>query len=250
MKGVCRKVSDKNYLIGGAVCGLSAVLAWVLYAVGLAPVVRAAAEMDIVRRYENLAHVSPAVALVSWGGLAGALLSIPAVYAFYRDAVESRDNPEAEYSVLWVALVPAVVGLLFIMLSHAGIRFTLLYYFGREVISAGPEALPMLSHIEDALAWILSNLEFIGFFLAYGLGLFLFNLFGLRRGTIPAEFGWLGLAAGILGLSWPARYLFPGPSGWSVVICYLNLAAAQVWYLSLSLRILMTYLKAARAHRE
>ena len=234
-------MSDKNYLIGGAVCGLAAVLAWILYAAGLAPVVRAAAEADIVRRYENLASVSPAVALVAWGGLAGALLSIPAVYAFYRETAGSQDNPEADMSVLWVALVPAVTGLLFIMLSHAGIRLTLLYYFAREVISARPEALPMLSHIEDALAWILSNLEFVGFFLAFGLGLFLFNLFSLKRGTIPAEFGWLGLAAGILGLSWPARYLFSGPSGWPVVICYLNLAAAQVWYFSLSLRLLITH---------
>ena len=220
---------------------MATVLAWILYAAGLAPVVRAAAEADIVRRYENLSRVGPAVALVSWGGLAGALLSIPAVFAFYKSAACSNDDPAAAKSVLWVSLVPVVTGLLLVLLSHTGIRLTLTYYLGREVLSARPEALPMLFQIERALAWVLSNLEFVGFFLAYGLGLFLFNLFGLIRGWIPAEFGWLGLIAAILGLSWPARYLIAGPSGWSAVICYLNLAAAQVWYLSLSLRLLLVH---------
>ena len=215
----------------GAVCSFVSTAAWIAYVAALPAVTGAAAAGDIVERYRALERVRFALGVVSWGGLWGALLAIPAVFAFYR-AFRKEDD------LLRVPLIASLIGLSFLTLSHTAIRLTLLYYFAPAVLEARSEALPILIKIGDALSWVLSQLEFVGSFLAYGLGVGLFGLLTLRQKGIPRPVSVLGIVCGAFGLLWLAGYFPFELPAWLAIIPYANIAAALIWYVAMAVILL------------
>ena len=224
---------ERAFFPFGSVSSFASVAAWIAYVIALPAVMGAAAAVDIVERFRALEGIRFAFATVSWGGLWGALLGIPAFWAFYKFS-------QREDGLLRIPLMAAVVGMGFLTLSHTAIRLSLLYYFGPAVLDARPEALPILIKIGDAMGWILSQLEFFGSFLAYGIGIGLFGLLTLRRSGIPRTISILGMVCGVTGISWMMGYFPFHLPGWLSILPYLNIALALIWYVAMGVILLVS----------
>jgi hypothetical protein len=230
LEGVVLK-NERAFFIFGSICAFVSVAAWIGYVIALPSVTAAASASDIVERFRALDGVRFALSVQSWGGLWGALLGIPAFYAFFR--AFRRDD-----GLLRIPLIAAVIGLGFIALSHTAIRLSLLYHFGPAVLDARPEALPIMAKIGDAMSWALSQLEFVGSFLAYGAGIGLFAFFTLSRDGIAKIISILGIVCGAAGVMWMAGYLPLEMPGWLPVLAYLNIALALIWQAAMGVLLL------------
>lgn len=157
--------------------------------------------------------------LYGWGGVLGALATIPYIIAFFyatHDVGATRIIP----------VVLVIVGAVLTALAFFGGALNGHYIFAPALRELnGAEQLAYAT----AVSAVLNSVEAVWFFasfLAYGLGMAWFALLALRSPVIPKWLSWLGVVGGVAGISW--LFLFV-PIPFVVIWRILNILTLIVW---------------------
>ncbi|MBT3187759.1 MAG: hypothetical protein HN736_09165 [Anaerolineae bacterium] len=169
--------------------------------------------------------------LYGWGGVFGALLSIPYFLSFHYALKETG-------SVRSVTTVAAVIGS---VLAAFGFfkPLTMVYAWVPAALEASPDALPMIEIAANYASGLFEVPWWIGSFLAYSLGVGLFAYYAFRTDTGPKWLNIVGILGGITGIIW-LRYFFPVLYNWEFIGSILNILMIFIWSIGLSASLLKT----------
>jgi len=166
--------------------------------------------------------------LYGWGGVFGALLSVPYflsfAYAFKAVSVRS------------ILSTTTTVGSVLTAFGFFG-SLVMVYAWVPAALEASPDTVPMIEVIARYTSDIFEVPWWIGSFLVYGLGVGLFAAYAWRTGTGPRWLNAVGLLAGLSGIIW-LRYFFPVLYQWEMLGSIINILAISVWAIGLSASLL------------
>ena len=163
--------------------------------------------------------------LYGWGGVFGALLSIPYFLSFHYALKDAG-------SVRSVTTITAVIGSVLAAFGFFG-TLTMVYAWVPTALEANPDALPMIEIAASYASQLFEVPWWIGSFLAYGLGVGLFAYYALRTDTGPKWLNVVGLVGGLTGIIW-LRYFFPVLYNWEFLGSILNILMIFIWSIGLS----------------
>jgi hypothetical protein len=163
--------------------------------------------------------------LYGWGGVFGALLSIPYFLAFHYALKETGP-------VRSVATTTAIIGS---VLAAFGFfkPLVLIYAWVPAALEASPDILPIIEVMARYAGDLFEVPWWIGSFLAYGLGVGLFAYYAWRNDTGPKWLNGVGLIGGLSGIIW-LRYFFPVLYTWEFIGSIINILAIMIWSIGLS----------------
>ena len=167
--------------------------------------------------------------LYGWGGVFGALLSIPYFQAFQHAL---RDKVPASSVTATIAIIGCV-------LTAFGFfaALVMVYAWVPAALEASPEALPTIEITTQYASDLFEVPWWIGSFMAYCLGVGLLAYHALRTGTGPKWINVVGILGGLAGIIW-LRYFFPALYAWELIGSLINILAVTVWAIGLSAAVL------------
>ena len=163
--------------------------------------------------------------LYGWGGVFGALLSIPYFLAFHYALKDTG-------AVRSVATTEAIIGS---VLAAFGFfkPLTMIYAWVPAALEASPDTLPIIEVTARYASDLFEVPWWIGSFLAYGLGVGLFAYYAWRNGIGPKWLNGVGLVGGLSGIIW-LRYFFPILYTWELLGSIVNILTIMIWSIGLS----------------
>jgi len=163
--------------------------------------------------------------LYGWGGVFGAMLSIPYFLAFHYALKGSG-------SVRSVATTSAIIGS---VLAAFGFfkPLVMIYAWVPAALEASSDTLPVIEIIARYAADLFEVPWWIGSFLAYGLGVGLFAYYAWRNDTGPKWLNSVGLIGGLSGIIW-LRYFFRVLYTWEFIGSIVNILAIMIWSIGLA----------------
>jgi len=167
--------------------------------------------------------------LYGWGGIFGALFSIPYFLSFHY-ALKNTG------SVRSVATTAAIIGSVLAAFGFFG-TLTMIYAWVPAALEASPDALPIIEITARYSSALFEVPWWIGSFLAYGLGVGLFAYYAWRNDTGPKWLNGVGIIGGLSGIIW-LRYFFPVLYTWELLGSIVNILTIMIWSIGLSAAIL------------
>ncbi len=163
--------------------------------------------------------------LYGWGGVFGALLSIPYFLAFHHALKDTGP-------VRSVATAAAIIGSVLAAFGFFG-TLTMIYAWVPAALEASPDALPVIEGTARYASALFEVPWWIGSFMAYGLGVGLLAYFAWRNNTGPRWLNGVGLIGGLSGIIW-LRYFIPSLYAWELSGSIVNILAISIWAIGLS----------------
>ncbi|MCP4542944.1 MAG: hypothetical protein GY832_37980 [Chloroflexi bacterium] len=161
----------------------------------------------------------------SWGGVFGALLTIPYALAFHYATKDAG-------AVRSLATTTLVIGS---VLTALGFMKTLthVYFFTPAALAAPADQLQMIEIAARFAGQVFEVPWFFGSFLAYGLGAGLMAVHAWRTATGPKWLNGVGIVAGLSGIVW-LRHFFPFLMPLEALGSLVNILTVTVWCIGLS----------------
>jgi hypothetical protein len=209
----------------GLVCAILSTVGWLLYVYGSSSATSFGltdSPADLIVRI-NHAQVRRYDLLYGWGGVLGALATIPYIIAFFYAARDAG-------AVVAIPTVLVIVGAALVSLAFFGGSLNTHYIYASAL--RGLDSAEQLVYA-TAVSAVLDSVEsawFFASFLAYGLGMAWFALLALRSPSIPTWLSWIGIVGGIAGISWLSLFI---PSPLVVILRIVNILALIVWSLGM-----------------
>ncbi|MCB0123628.1 MAG: hypothetical protein KDE58_15355 [Caldilineaceae bacterium] len=157
--------------------------------------------------------------LYGWGGVLGALATIPYIIAF---SYAARDAG----AILVVPAVLAVIGAGLTAYAFLSGALNAHYVYATTLRELnGAEQLAYATAVAAALDSV-EAVWFFASFLAYGLGMGWFALLALQSAAIPRWLSWIGVVGGVTGVSWLFLFI---PIPYVVLLRMVNIVVLIVW---------------------
>jgi len=163
--------------------------------------------------------------LYSWGGVFGALLTIPYVLAF-------RAATREEVGVRSLATAAAVIGAVLTALGFMK-TLTTVYLVVPAALEASADQLPMMQIAARFAGDVFEVPWFFGSFLAYGIGVGLLAVHALRAAKGPKWVNVVGVVGGISGIIWLRPFL-PFLLPLTTLGSMVNILTVTIWCIGLS----------------
>ncbi|MCP5036640.1 MAG: hypothetical protein GY945_03455 [Rhodobacteraceae bacterium] len=207
-------------------CAIGSTIGWILFIVvstgnpSLPPI------SEPVNRLAALQAGKNSSLIYGWGGVFGALLTIPYLFAMVS-AIPSRGGEK------WIAFLAGAIGALMTAVSFMGAALAPVYYVLPHILEHPELAPSYLIALEVANAG-LEPMWFFGSFLAYGLAVVWIAYDALKAGIGPGWLNWVGIGGGIAGTVWLRPFLsFLLP--FETVGSIANIVLLSIWAVGLTL---------------
>jgi len=221
-------MSNKSMYKVGLVAAILSALGWIAFILAGNPDYSNLSGLELFQAYQGNRF---GWLLYGWGGVFGALLSIPYFLSFHYALKDSGP-------VRSLATTAAVIGSVLAAFGFFG-TLTMVYAWVPAALEASPDALPMIEIAAKYASGLFEVPWWIGSFLAYGLGVGLFAYHSLRTAAGPKWLNVLGLIGGLTGIIW-LRYFFPVLYQWEFIGSILNILMIFIWSIGLSASLLRT----------
>jgi hypothetical protein len=167
--------------------------------------------------------------LYGWGGVFGALLSIPYFQVFHRAL---KDKVPVSSMLTTTAIIGCV-------LTAYGFfaALVMIYAWVPAALEAGPEILPVIEIVTQYASDIFEVPWWVGSFMVYCLGVGLMAYYALRTDTGPRLINVVGIIGGLSGIIW-LRYFFRALYAWELIGSIINILAVTVWAIGLAVALL------------
>jgi len=208
----------------GLVAAIFSTVGWVVYILGSASLPDVSA-LDGRQFFQAFQDARVTYLLYSWGGVFGALLTIPYVLAIHAATGE-------EVGVRSLVSTTAVIGAVLTALGFMK-TLTTVYLVVPAALEASADQLPMMQIAARFAGDMFEVPWFFGSFLAYGIGIGLLAVHALRSAKGPKWVNIVGVVGGISGIIWLRPFLpflMPLTTPGSLV----NILTVTVWCIGLS----------------
>jgi len=167
--------------------------------------------------------------LYGWGGVFGALLSIPYFQTFHYVL---KDKAPASS----VAAAAAIIGCVLTAFGYFA-ALVMIYAWVPEALQASPETLPMIEITTQYASELFEVPWWVGSFMAYSLGVGLFAYFAWRSDTGPKWLNAVGILGALSGIIW-LRYFFRVLYSGELIGSLINILAVTIWAIGLSVALM------------
>lgn len=167
--------------------------------------------------------------MYGWGGVFGALLSIP-YFQVFRDALKDKVPASS------VATTTAIIGCVLTAYGFFA-ALVMIYAWVPAALEASPESLPMIGIITEYAADVFEVPWWIGSFMVYCLGVGIIAYYALRTGIGPIWVNIVGIVGGLSGIIW-LRYFFRALYAIELIGSLVNILAVTVWAIGLAVALL------------
>lgn len=213
------------YRIGLAAAILST-LGWIAFIVAGNPSYAGLSGLELFQAWQN---DRVGWLLYGWGGVFGALLSIPYFQVFHHAL---KDKVPVSSMVTTTAIIGCVLTAIGFFAA-----LVMIYAWVPAALEASPETLPTIEVVTQYAADIFEVPWWIGSFMVYCLGVGLMAYYAWRTDTGPRWVNIVGIVGGLSGIIW-LRYFFRALYAWELIGSIINILAVTVWAIGLSVVLL------------
>lgn len=207
-------------------CSIGSTFGWVLYVVGSTGLPLLPPISEPVDRLATLQAAKGSYLIYGWGGVFGALLTIPYLFAMVK-ATPTRGDQR------WIAFLAGAAGALMTAVSFMGASLAPIYFVLPKILK-DPELATSYFVALDVANSGLEPIWFFGSFLTYSLAVAWIAYDALRAGVGPGWLNWIGIAGGFAGIVWLRPFLsFLLPIG--ALGSIANIMLLSVWAIGLTL---------------
>lgn len=207
-------------------CSIGSTIGWVLFVVGSTGIPSLPPISEPIDHLTALQAAKGSSLIYGWGGVFGALLTIPYLFAI----VSAVPSPGGQK---WITFVTGASGALMTAVAFMGAALAPIYYILPKILE-NPELAPSYLVALDVGNGGLEPMWFLGSFLAYGLAVVWIAYGALRAGIGPGWLNWVGIGGGIAGIVWLRpflSFLLPLETVGSIA----NIVLLSIWAIGLTL---------------
>jgi len=215
------------YRIGLAAAILST-LGWVAFVLAGNPSYSGLSGYDLFQAWQN---DRIGWLLYGWGGVFGALLSIPYFQVFHHAL---KDKVPVSSMVTTTAIIGCVLTAFGFIAA-----LVMVYAWVPAALDASTDILPIIEIVTVYTADIFEVPWWIGSFMVYCLGTGLMAYYAWRTDTGPKWVNVAGIIGGLAGIIW-LRYFFRTLYAFELIGSLVNILAVTVWAIGLSVALLRT----------
>ena len=164
--------------------------------------------------------------LYGWGGVIGALLTIPYILAFFQAT-------EKAGSVRMVAATFAVIGAVMTADGYLSNTISLIYHSLPVALESTTETMAVMETAYYVSSDLFEPIWFVGSFLVYGVAVFFIALDAYRYTATPKWLNVVGMISGVSGLIWLRAYV-PFPGVLLIPSIMINVVGLSIWAIGLS----------------
>ena len=201
-------------------------IGWVAYIVGATGTPDLSAAETGQQFFQAMLAAKSTYLIYGWGGVFGALLSIPYVIAFY-EAVKTAG------SIRLVVVASAVIGAVMTAIGFLSNTISVAYFMLPDAIEAGAEQLDMMRIALNFATDASEGVWWVGSFLLYGIGTWMFAWYALKHTSTAKWINYVGLVGGLSGIIW-LRHFLPFLKPLILPLSLVNILAISIWSIAFS----------------
>jgi hypothetical protein len=168
--------------------------------------------------------------IYGWGGVAGALFSIPYVIAFY-EAVKKAG------SIRMIVVAFAVTGAVMTAIGFLSNTISVAYFMLPDAVEASADQLDMMRIALNFATDASEAVWWVGSFLIYGIGTWAFAWYALTHTSVAKWINYVGLVGGLSGIIW-LRHFLPFLKPLILPLSLVNILAISVWSIAFSFSLM------------
>lgn len=219
-------MSNKNLCRVGLVAAILSTVGWFVYILGDTGGADLSLIDDPQQYFQTLQDSRSIRLLYGWGGVFGALLTIPYILSFHY-ATENAG------SVRIVATTMAVIGVVLTAVGFMSTALSAIYFILPVALEASPEALPMMKIASNFAMKVFEVMWWVGSFMAYGLGVGLIAIHAWHSTSAPKWINVVGIIGGLSGIIW-LRHFIPFLLPLTTPLSLVNILTISIWAIGLS----------------
>ena len=215
----------KGYYKIGLAAAILSTLGWVAFVLAGNPSYAELSGRELFQAWQN---DRIGWLMYGWGGVFGALLSIP-YFQVFQHAL--KDKVPASSVVTTIAIIGCV-------LTSFGFfaALVMVYAWVPAALEASAEVMPTIETVTFYAADIFEVPWWVGSFMVYCLGVGFMAYYALRTGVGSQWVNIVGIIGGVSGIIW-LRYFFRALYAFELIGSLVNILAVTVWAIGLAVAL-------------